>query len=81
MRALRLFVVVLALFSACEEDVTPVRTVEPPTGRPGLPTPDQVVEDGTHVITVEGVKKAEILAERLLFYNGEGKVYGDTIQV
>jgi LPS export ABC transporter protein LptC len=40
-----------------------------------------VVEDGTHVITVQGVKKAEIAAERLLFYNGEGKVYGDTIQV
>ena len=81
MRAVRRVVVVLALISACGEDATPVRTVEPPTGRPGLPTPDQVVEDGTHVITVEGVKKAEILAERLLFYNGEGKVYGDTIQV
>ena len=81
MRAVRLVVAALVLLSACGEDATPVRTVEPPTGRPGLPTPDQVVEDGTHVITVEGVKKAEILAERLLFYNGEGKVYGDTIQV
>lgn len=72
---------ILVLLAACGEDATPVRTVEPPAGRPGLPTPDQVVEDGTHVITVEGVKKAEISAERLLFYNGEGKVYGDTIQV
>jgi LPS export ABC transporter protein LptC len=72
---------VLVVLAACGEDATPVRTVEPPTGRPGLPTPDQVVEDGTHVITVQGVKKAEIAAERLLFYNGEGKVYGDTIQV
>ncbi len=81
MRAVRLLVVALAFLSGCGDDATPARTVEPPTGRPGLPTPDQVVEDGTHVITVEGVKKAEILAERLLFYNGEGKVYGDTIQV
>jgi LPS export ABC transporter protein LptC len=81
MKAVRLVVVGLALLSACGEDATPVRTVEPPTGRPGLSTPDQVVEDGTHMITVEGVKKAEIQAERLLFYNGEGKVYGDTIQV
>jgi len=81
MRSLRFVAVVPALVFACGQDATPVRTVEPPTGRPGLPTPDQVVEDGTHVITVEGVKKAEIVAERLLFYNGEGRVYGDTIQV
>ncbi|HKY61496.1 MAG TPA: LPS export ABC transporter periplasmic protein LptC [Gemmatimonadota bacterium] len=83
MRALRLLAVALTLtlFYACGQDATPVRTVEPPTGRAGLPPPDQVVEDGTHVITAEGVKKAEIVAERLLFYNGEGKVYGDTIQV
>ncbi|HWC05997.1 MAG TPA: LPS export ABC transporter periplasmic protein LptC [Gemmatimonadota bacterium] len=81
MRAGLLAAGVLVVLAACGEDATPVRTVEPPTGRPGLPTPDQVVEDGTHVITVQGVKKAEIAAERLLFYNGEGKVYGDTIQV
>jgi LPS export ABC transporter protein LptC len=81
MRALRFVAVLPALVFACGQDATPVRTVEPPAGRPGLPTPDQVVEDGTHVITVEGVKKAEIVAERLLFYNGEGRVYGDTIQV
>lgn len=81
MRAGLLAAGVLVVLAACGEDATPVRTVEPPAGRPGLPTPDQVVEDGTHVITVQGVKKAEIAAERLLFYNGEGKVYGDTIQV
>ena len=32
-----------ALLAACGQDATPVRTVEPPVGRPGLPTPDQVV--------------------------------------
>ncbi|MGH7549134.1 MAG: LPS export ABC transporter periplasmic protein LptC [Gemmatimonadota bacterium] len=69
------------LLCACGDEATPVRTVEPPTGRPGLPTPDQVVENGTHIITVEGVKEAVINAERLLFYDTEGKVYGDTIQV
>lgn len=74
-------VLTLTLLLACGQDATPVRTVEPPTGPPGLPTPDQVVEDGTHVITVEGVKKAEVSAERLFFYNGDGKVYGDTIEV
>lgn len=69
------------LLLACGEEPTPVRTVEPPVGRPDLPTPDQVVEDGTHIITVEGVKEAVINAQRLLFYDNEGKVYGDTIEV
>ncbi|MGH7571295.1 MAG: LPS export ABC transporter periplasmic protein LptC [Gemmatimonadota bacterium] len=79
MRALILLTV--AILCACGEEATPVRTVEPPTGRPGLPTPDQVVENGTHIITVEGVKEAVVNAERLLFYDADGKVYGDTIQV
>ncbi|MGH7563416.1 MAG: LPS export ABC transporter periplasmic protein LptC [Gemmatimonadota bacterium] len=70
-----------ALLCACGEEATPARTVEPPAGRPGLPTPDQVVENGTHIITVEGVKEAVVNAERLLFYDADGKVYGDTIQV
>lgn len=81
MRARALILMAGALLFACDEEATPVRTVEPPTGRPGLPTPDQVVENGTHIITVEGVKEAVINAERLLFYDAEGKVYGDTIQV
>lgn len=50
-------------------------------GRSGLPTPDQVVENGEHVITVQGVKKALLMAEQLYFYNQSGKVIGDTIQV
>lgn len=70
-----------ALLLGCGEDATPVRTVEPPEGRPGLPTPDQIVEEGTHIITVQGVKEAVINARRLLFYDTEGKVYGDTIEV
>lgn len=43
--------------------------------------PDQVVENGEHVITARGVKKAVLVAEQLYFYNDQGKVYGDTIQV
>ena len=43
--------------------------------------PDQVVENGEHVITAQGVKKAVMVAEQLYFYNDAGKVYGDTIQV
>lgn len=69
------------LLFACNEEPTPVRTVEPPIGRPDLPTPDQVVEDGTHIITVQGVKEAVVNAQRLLFYDADGKVYGDTIEV
>jgi LPS export ABC transporter protein LptC len=40
-----------------------------------------VVENGEHVITARGVKKAVLVAEQLYFYNDQGKVYGDTIQV
>jgi LPS export ABC transporter protein LptC len=66
---------------ACGDEPTQVRTTELPVGRSGLPTPDQVVENGEHVITVQGVKKAILTAEQLYFYNQTGKVIGDTIQV
>lgn len=76
---------IAALFSclvACGGDEpTRTGTVELPGGRPGLGTPDQVVENGEHVITAQGVKKAVLVAEQLYFYNDQGKVYGDTIQV
>lgn len=76
-----LFLLAGAILFACGEESTPVRTVEPPVGRPDLPTPDQVVENGTHIITVEGIKEAVVNAQRLIFYDAEGKVYGDTIEV
>lgn len=76
-----LLAVVTCLTVACEDEPTQVRTAELPAGRPGLPTPDQVVENGEHIITIEGVKKALLNAEQLYFYNDTGKVYGDTIQV
>jgi LPS export ABC transporter protein LptC len=67
---------------ACEgEGPTRTGTAELPEGRPGLGDPDQVVENGEHVITAQGVKKAVLVAEQLYFYNQSGKVYGDTIQV
>lgn len=65
----------------CGEEPTRTGTAEMPAGRPGLGAPDQVVENGEHVITVQGVKKAVLVAEQLYFYNDQGKVYGDTIQV
>ncbi len=58
-----------------------MHTVDPPIGRPDLPTPDQVVENGEHLITEQGVKKALLTAEQLYFYNQTGKVFGDTVQV
>jgi LPS export ABC transporter protein LptC len=69
-------------FLACEKD-EPARTgtARLPSGRPGMGPPDQVVENGEHVITAQGVKKAVLVAEQLYFYNAAGKVYGDTIQV
>lgn len=70
------------LAAACGgEEPTRIGTAELPPGRPGLGAPDQVVENGEHIITTQGVKKAVLVAEQLYFYNDDGKVYGDTIQV
>jgi LPS export ABC transporter protein LptC len=67
---------------ACEGDEpTRTGTAQLPAGRLGMGPPDQVVENGEHVITAQGVKKAVMVAEQLHFYNDLGKVYGDTIQV
>lgn len=73
--------VALAAVEGCSEESTPTRTVAFPKGPEGYPTPDQVVENGQHVITVQGVRKAVLVAEQLYFYNQLGKVVGDTIQV
>ena len=72
--------VMLCLFVACGEEAQ-VHTVDPPIGRPDLPTPDQVVENGEHLITDQGVRKALLTAEQLYFYNQTGKVFGDTVEV
>lgn len=76
------FVTAVVAFGGCDDD-TPARTgsAELPLDRPGVGPPDQVVENGEHVITAQGVKKAVLVAEQLYFYNEAGKVYGDTIQV
>ncbi len=78
-RRLGLVAVVLWVL-ACNGEAE-VQTVDPPLGRPDLPTPDQVVENGEHLITEQGVKKALLTAEQLYFYNQTGKVFGDTVQV
>lgn len=66
---------------ACSDEPTQVLTTELPVGPAGMPPPDQIVENGEHIITVEGVKKAVLTAEQLYFFNESGKVVGDTIQV
>jgi LPS export ABC transporter protein LptC len=71
----------LPIVSCGGEEPTRIGTAELPVGRPGLGAPDQVVENGEHIITTQGVKKAVLVAEQLHFYNDDGKVYGDTIQV
>jgi LPS export ABC transporter protein LptC len=70
-----------ALFACGEEDEGAQGTAQLPSGPSGYPTPDQVVENGTHVITVEGVRKALVRAEQLYFFDQLGKVVGDTIEV
>jgi LPS export ABC transporter protein LptC len=74
------FVVLLVAF-ACGEEPAPTTRAELPVGPEGYPTPDQVVENGQHVITMQGVRKAVLVAEQLYFFNQLGKVVGDTIQV
>lgn len=73
--------ILLAALVGCGEEDPSTGTAELPVGRPELPTPDQVVENGVHVITHEGVKKAVVEAEQLYFYNESGKVIGDTLEV
>ena len=72
---------VLVLGACNGEETAPTRKAELPSGPEGYPPPDQVVENGQHVITVEGVRKAVLIAEQLYFFNQLGKVVGDTIQV
>jgi LPS export ABC transporter protein LptC len=67
--------------AACEREQTPAATTELPEGSPDMPVPDQVVENGEHIITIQGVKKAVMIAEQLYFYNQTNAVHGDTIQV
>lgn len=71
----------LLALAACDREPPPAGTADLPAGRADRPPPDQVVEDGEHVITVDGVKQAVLRAEQLYFYNETGTVIGDTIQV
>lgn len=80
-RGIAVLVPALLVLSCAGDEPTRTGTAELPAGRPGLGAPDQVVEDGEHVITAQGVKKAILVAEQLHFYNQAGKVFGDTIQV
>jgi LPS export ABC transporter protein LptC len=75
--------VILAFIAAtgCGEEPEPAARGQLPSGPEGYPAPDQVVENGQHVITVQGVRKAVLVAEQLYFFNQLGKVVGDTIQV
>lgn len=68
------------LFVSCRPQDA-VETVEPPAGPDASLVPDQIVEDGEHLITNQGVKKALLKAEQLYFYNEAGKVLGDTVEV
>ena len=80
-RGIAVLVPALLVLSCAGDEPTLTGTAELPAGRPGLGAPDQVVENGEHVITAQGVKKAILVAEQLHFYNQAGKVFGDTIQV
>ncbi len=83
MRFLRRIALLACLAAACgaEGEDAPVATVDVPSGPSGYPGPDQVVENGQHVITVEGVRKALVIAEQMYFFDQLGKVVGDTLEV
>lgn len=76
-----LLAALVALGTGCDDAPQAGGTAQIPAGPDTLPPPDQVVEDGEHVITVEGVKKAVLVAEQLYFYNDTSTVVGDTIEV
>ena len=76
-----LSLVTFAVLACDGNEPTRTGTAVLPAGKPGMGPPDQVVENGEHVITAMGVKKAVMVAEQLYFYNDAGKVYGDTVQV
>lgn len=78
-RSILVLPVAAALFG-CQAPAV-VETVEPPAGPDDTLVPDQIVEDGEHLITNQGVKQALMKAEQLYFYNEAGKVLGDTVEV
>lgn len=80
-RLLVLALLLVAGLAACGKEEAPARTAPLPSGPEGYPPPDQVVEDGQHVITIDGVRKAVLVAEQLYFYDDLGKVVGDTVEV
>ncbi|MFN2433123.1 MAG: LPS export ABC transporter periplasmic protein LptC [Gemmatimonadota bacterium] len=70
----------LVLGACGDGEVAPRRPLTTEAGD-RTPLPDQVIESGTHVVTREGVKKAVMVAREISFFNAEGKVEADTMEV
>jgi LPS export ABC transporter protein LptC len=71
----------LAAALACGRDeVAPRRPLTTQAGAPER-APDQIIENGTHVVTREGVKRAVLQARQIEFYNAEAKVEADTMEM
>jgi LPS export ABC transporter protein LptC len=71
----------LAAGLACGRDeVAPRRPLTTQAGAPER-APDQIIENGTHVVTREGVKRAVLQARQIEFYNAEAKVEADTMEM
>jgi LPS export ABC transporter protein LptC len=71
----------LAAGLACgREEVAPRRPLTTQAGAPER-APDQIIENGTHVVTREGVKRAVLQARQIEFYNAEAKVEADTMEM
>lgn len=67
--------------SGCGEDWFSPRRPFTTQAATGERVPDQIIENGTHTVTREGVKKAVMVARRISFFNLEGKVEADTMEV
>jgi LPS export ABC transporter protein LptC len=75
------FAAVVAAALACGRDeVAPGRPLTTQAGAPER-APDQIIENGTHVVTREGVKRAVLQARQIEFYNAEAKVEADTMEM
>jgi LPS export ABC transporter protein LptC len=70
----------LVLAGCQDNELTPRRPLTT-QAEPQERVPDQIIEEGTHILTREGVKKAVMKARRIFFYNVEGKVEADSVRV
>lgn len=76
-----LALVACAALPACGDGELAPRRPLTTQSEAGERLPDQIIEDGTHIVTRDGVKRAVMVARRIAFFNLAGKVEADTMEV